>query len=131
MLWKHVTQVGVGIDAAAATTLDNSVRMSVEDGAALAGIGIAEKTASSCDYGKLTHNRKNWLHIGIQEAVVAIHKGDLGLMFFSRILGISGHFVLVSICNCSEVMMLLRFFYSLLTRINPRVIPMSMKLGCR
>jgi hypothetical protein len=32
-------QVGVGIDAAAAATLDNGV----EDGAALAGIGIAEK----------------------------------------------------------------------------------------
>ena len=36
---EHVAQVGVGIDAAAAATLDNSV----EDGAALAGIGIAEK----------------------------------------------------------------------------------------
>ena len=36
---EDIAQVGVGIDAAAAATLDNSV----EDGAALAGIGIAEK----------------------------------------------------------------------------------------
>ena len=36
---EDVAQVGVGIDAAAAATLDNSV----EDGAALAGVGIAEK----------------------------------------------------------------------------------------
>ena len=34
---EHVAQVGVRIDAAAAATLDNGV----EDGAALAGIGIA------------------------------------------------------------------------------------------
>ena len=36
---EHVAQVGVGIDAAAAATLDNGV----EDGAALAGIGIAQE----------------------------------------------------------------------------------------
>ena len=36
---EDVAQIGVGIDAAAAATLDNSV----EDGAALAGVGIAEK----------------------------------------------------------------------------------------
>jgi len=36
---EDITEVGVGIDAAAAATLDNGV----EDGAALAGIGIAEK----------------------------------------------------------------------------------------
>ena len=36
---EHVAQVGVGIDAAAAATLDNGVK----DGAALAGIGIAEE----------------------------------------------------------------------------------------
>lgn len=36
---EHVVEVGVGIDAAAAATLDDGV----EDGAALAGIGIAEE----------------------------------------------------------------------------------------
>ena len=36
---EHVTQVGVGIDAAAAATLDDGVK----DGAALAGIGIAQE----------------------------------------------------------------------------------------
>ena len=36
---EHVAQVGVGIDATAAATLDNSVK----DGAALAGIGITEE----------------------------------------------------------------------------------------
>jgi hypothetical protein len=36
---EHVVEVGVGIDAAAAATLDDGVK----DGAALAGIGIAEK----------------------------------------------------------------------------------------
>ena len=36
---EHVAQVGVGIDAAAAATLDDGV----EDGAAFAGIGIAEE----------------------------------------------------------------------------------------
>jgi len=36
---KHVAQIGMGIDAAAAATLDNGV----EDGAAFAGIGIAEE----------------------------------------------------------------------------------------
>ena len=36
---EHVAQVGVGIDAAATATLDNGVK----DGAAVAGIGIAEK----------------------------------------------------------------------------------------
>ena len=37
-LGEHVAQVGVGIDAAATATLDNGVK----DGAALAGIGIAQ-----------------------------------------------------------------------------------------
>ena len=36
---EHVAQIGVGIDAAAAATLNDGV----ENGAALAGIGIAEK----------------------------------------------------------------------------------------
>jgi hypothetical protein len=36
---EHVAQVGAGIDAAAAATLDNGVK----DGAALAGIGIAQE----------------------------------------------------------------------------------------
>jgi hypothetical protein len=36
---EHVAQVGVGIDATAAATLDNGV----EDGTALAGIGIAQE----------------------------------------------------------------------------------------
>ena len=36
---EHVTQVGMGIDAAVAATLDNGVK----DGAALAGLGIAQE----------------------------------------------------------------------------------------
>ena len=36
---EHAEQVGVGIDAAAAATLDSGVK----DGAALAGIGIAQE----------------------------------------------------------------------------------------